>query len=146
MQLVKLGQGKWTIYASCASDDDCPLLEFISELEEQMRAEVLADLREYLPSAEFRDWPLGFSKQLKGYDVNEFRWPKGKGGTPRVYYFFDEGKVIVCACGELKKGKNDPDALKAAEKVRAKYFKDKKEKQLKYRDYDEFLDCSESNT
>ncbi len=123
MQVVELGKGKWTVCAICDANGDCPILEAIAEWDAALADAVLNDLQEYIPDSESKEWFQGFSKQLRGYGkLNEFRWLKGKGGTPRIYWFFDAGRLVICARAELKKGKNDPEIMKAAEKARAAYF------------------------
>lgn len=41
-------------------------------------------------------------------EIYEFRLPTSKGPTPRVSYFFDSGRVIVCALALLKKSNRLP--------------------------------------
>lgn len=132
MKLVLMGQGQWTVYAICSDEATCPLLDFVAELDDKRAAKVLSDLKQFVPNSQPADWVrMDFSWQLRGTDILEFRWPKKGGGTPRVLWFYDEGRVVVCAHGLNKKGTAlDPAEIKAAEAAKAHYLKAKAARQL----------------
>ena len=51
------------------------------------------------------------------------REPVKKGGTLRVLYFYDKGRVVVCVNGVLKKSNKTPDDLiDAAVRIRREYL------------------------
>ena len=124
MQLVELGKGRWTIYAICSGEHTCPLLDFVAELDEKRGMKVLARLRDYFPNSEPKDWVArDLSWKLRGTEeILEYRWPTKGGGTPRVYWFYDEQHVIVCTHGVNKKGDTDEVDIRAADQKRAEYL------------------------
>lgn len=128
MKLIQLGQGGWTVYAVCRDDGSCPLLDFVETLDARRARKVLSDLCEFVPNSNPNDWVRSeFSWKLRGTDsVLEFRWSTKKGGTPRVYWFYDEGRVVVCARGDNKKGATDQQDISAAESDRDSYLEAKK--------------------
>jgi len=124
MKLGRIGQQTWTVYAACGDDGSCPLLDFIASLDTKRGAKVLRDLRVYVPTSEPADWVRArFSAALVGSDgIFEFRWPTRGGGTPRVFWFYDEGRVIICSHGLDKKGAMPQPELRLAEQVRRAYL------------------------
>ena len=70
MQLVLLGQGRWTVYAICSDETTCPLLDLIASLDSKRAARMLADLREFVPTSQPRDWVrMDFSWKLRGTEI-----------------------------------------------------------------------------
>ena len=125
MHIVLIGQGQWTVYATCVDETTCPLLDFIADLDEKRGAKVLSDLKEYVPNSTPADWArTDFSWPLRGSNsVFEFRWPTKRGGTPRVFWFYDKGKVLVCSHGLMKKTADlDPKEVQIAESWKARYL------------------------
>jgi hypothetical protein len=124
MKVVLLGEGRWKVYAVCNDETSCPLLDFIGELEQKRAAKVLSDLRTYIPDSDSSEWARNkFSWQLRGSNaILEFRWPTKKGGTPRVYWFYDEKSVVVCSHGTNKKGDTDEADIRDAESVKQSFI------------------------
>lgn len=125
MRVVLIGQGLWTVCAICTDETTCPLLDFIAELDEKRGAKVLSDLKEYVPNSTPNDWSrTDFSWPLRGTDgIFEFRWPTKRGGTPRVFWFYDKGKLLVCSHGLMKKTHDlDPKEVQTAESLKARYL------------------------
>lgn len=113
--------GTWTVLAICSDEETCALLDFLAGLGDEKTAnKILADLKNYVPNSMPADWVRReFSESLTDSDgILEFRWPKKKGPTPRVLWFYDEGKLVVCSHGCAKKG-----SMSAAEIDRAKDWK-----------------------
>jgi phage-related protein len=140
MHLVRLAAGKWNVYAVCTGEDECPLLDFImGELDEKRGHKVLSKLQQYVPISEPRDWIAGeFSTDL-GREILEFRWPK-RGGTPRVLWFYDRDRVIVCTHGVLKKKDQlDPAEVDRAVAVRDQYLRDRDAGELTIETIEEFM-------
>jgi len=139
MKIVRLGQGAWTVYAACLTKGACPVMDFICSLEEKRAARVLADLREFVPATSPKHWALTeFSKLLED-GIYEFRWPRKGGGTPRVLWFFDENRVVVCTNGaDKKKGKLSDEVMKLANDIRKGYLEAKRIGQLTIVDADDF--------
>lgn len=140
MRIVRIGQGTWTVYATCVGTGACPVLELIDELEPKRGNKVLADLRGYVPESTPAHWAKSkFSEKLSGCDdLYEFRWPFSGGGTPRVIWFYDDKKVVVCAYGVNKKGKLRNAEIKLADKARKDYFAAKRDDDLDIIDIDDF--------
>lgn len=140
MRLVLIGKGTWTVYAVCTDETTCPLLDFIEELDSKRSAKVLSDLREYVPTTQPSDWTrTDFSWPLRGNNsILEFRWPTKGGGTPRVFWFYDKGRIIVCTSGFNKKGTIDASEIAAAEATKAAYLKDQLNGQLTIVELDNF--------
>ena len=129
MKLVLIAKGQWTVYAICSDGSTCPLLDFISDVLDKKRGnKVLSDLREFVPWSTPEEWvKTDFSWKLRGTpNILEFRWPKKGGGTPRVFWFYDAGKVVVCYHGLNKKGDSvDPKEIAAVESARSEYLRSK---------------------
>jgi phage-related protein len=70
------------------------------------------------------------SKPIAGYDaLFEFRT---KGGL-RLFWFYDDDRLVICANGFVKQGQKTPKGeLKAAERWRIDYLKAKQDKTLKF--------------
>jgi phage-related protein len=140
MQVVRLKAGaRWTVYALCDPDGDCPLLHFITELENRRLAgKILADLQDLAANYSPQQWhAMEFSKDL-GNDVYEFRWPQKRGGTPRVFWFYQPGRIIVCTHGINKKGKLSQKEIDSAAEIKALYEAAAKAKSLVIVDVDDY--------
>lgn len=125
MRVVLIGQGQWTVYAICTDENTCPLLDFIAGLDGKRGAKVLSDLKEYVPYSTPADWSrTDFSWRLRGSDaILEFRWPTKRGGTPRVLWFYDQARILVCSHGLMKKTADlDPKEIQMAELWKARYL------------------------
>ena len=133
MQVLLIGEGRWKVYAVCSNETICPLLNLMEELDEKRAAKVLSDLRTYVPDSDPKEWVRNrFSWQLRGSDsILEFRWKTGKGGTPRVYWFYDEQRVIVCSHGTNKKGDTDEADIRYAESIKKSFMAARKSGLLK---------------
>lgn len=124
MHLVRLGQGRWTVYAVCRADGRCPVLDFIASIDERRGKRILAKLQRYVPQSDVAEWiRVEFSKVLRGSNgINEFRWSARGGGAPRVLWFFDSGRIIVCTHGFEKKGSMRQEEVRVAEQIRFSYI------------------------
>jgi hypothetical protein len=142
MKVVKLGQGtQWTVYATCNADGSCPVLDFICDLDTKRGDKILADLQQYVPHNESRQWiQTEFSWSLRGSDkIYEFRWATKKGGTPRIMWFYDKGKIVVCTHGLNKKGTMDESEIRHAESIAEAYGHAVKTNALQIVEYTEFV-------
>jgi len=98
----------WTVYLYCQDDETCPILDVLTTCG-NVGYRMLADLRQVASrSLESLKRDTEFSKRIAGTEIYEFRLPTSKGPTPRVSYFFDSGRVIVCALALLKKSNRLP--------------------------------------
>jgi hypothetical protein len=126
MQVVRLGQGAhWTVYAVCTPGGECPVLDLVTELDKKRGAKVLSDLREYVPNSTAQQWAAAeFSKPLVETEgLLEFRWTAKGGGTPRVLWFYQPGKLVVCSHGHNKKGTLPSEAIDAAADIKQQFIK-----------------------
>lgn len=114
---------QWVVWLASEPNGQYPLEQFLQELEPRARAKVIADLEDYVPNSLSAEWAgSGFSKRLAGTSaVLEFRWPKGRGGTPRLLWFFADKHRLVLANGFLKKGGMPFTEVRRAEKIWARF-------------------------
>ena len=143
MKVVKLAHGtKWTVYATCNADGSCPVLDFILEMDEKRGNKILSDLQQYVPNSESREWvQTEFSWLLRGSDkILEFRWSRKKGGTPRIFWFYSKGRIVVCTHGVMKKGDTDEADIRHAEAIEEAFrnaLDDSTLNVVSYKDYEE---------
>ena len=108
MLLYTLGRAAWTVHAVASDDgESCDVVDLLKS-SGRHGTSMLAKLREVVP--EKGPYLNEFSEALRD-GILEFRKPSGRGGTLRVLYFFAPNRVVVCACGVLKKTKKTPDDL-----------------------------------
>src|SRR5689334_4650384 len=122
MRVVRLAAGShWTVCASC-TDEGCPVLKYVEEMEAlggrdgKRSRKILSDLTSYAPNSDKGEWAKSrFSVELDD-GIFEFRWD-GKGGVPRVLWFYDENRIVVCVHGVTKKDDQlDPEDVELAKK------------------------------
>jgi hypothetical protein len=143
MQVVLLADGsKWKVYAVCSPNGDCPVLDLVLELDRKRAAKVLSDLREHVPESSSSDWAAGkFSEPLTNTEgLFEFRWPTTKGGTPRVIWFYQPGKIIVCSHGLNKKGVLANDVIEKAAAVKTSFERATRDASLVVVKYNDFVE------
>jgi len=109
-------RSRWSLYAVCTARGDCLLEEFLADQQELgkdkdrmlRRLEAIAAYGpEYLPD---------ISHQIEG-DV----WQTEQGRV-RILWFYDKGRVIICAHGFVKRTQKTPEREKAvARQVLADY-------------------------
>ena len=96
-----------------------PLGEFIKSLRPSLRAKVVGDLHLLEEFGNYAREPL--SKHLDD-GIFELRTEES-GDTVRVLYFFDEGRIILCTNGCVKKQRPTPKSeIELAKKRRALYY------------------------
>lgn len=118
--LIREGR-RFSIYA-WEENNGCQTLEFLEQLRNDSNpdAERIAYLIEL---AADHDPPKNehHCRNL-GDGIYEFKAPKGA----RVLWFYDEGKLIICTHGFVKKKqKTPPGEIKRAKKIRKKYLEEK---------------------
>ena len=127
--LRKVRSGRACKILSMGSDNACPLFEFFSQLRRD-------DINEFAKISALLDRTanLGVIKNEQKYryfkseKVFEF---KTRGGV-RVMGFWDEGMLIVCTHGFLKKSqKTPPGEIERAVVLRREYFAAKEQGLLK---------------
>jgi hypothetical protein len=114
----------WVVWLASEPNGRYPFEQFLRELEPSARAKVVSDLVEYVPDSLPAEWASsGFSKRLVGTTaVLEFRWPKGRGGTPRLLWFYADQRRLVLANGLIKKGSMPPVEVRRAETIRSRFL------------------------
>ncbi len=106
--------------ALCSDDGSCALLDFLEDpdLDRRESTKMLARIDHMA-----RAGPSKNKEQFNtlGDDIFEL-----KTRMLRVFFFYDEGRVIVCSHGHKKEGqKLDPRQKERALRVRTQYFADK---------------------
>lgn len=134
MNLLRLGKKNWEVLAVCSdrSHEECDALDVAFAADEGKKGgsinSMVYRLTEYIPEngPEIRNAQK--AKKLQGADdLYELIQKTGGGGTPRIYYFTDGDRTIVCAAAEIKKGEKQAQqrVINHAEEVRRRYFEAK---------------------
>ena len=122
MKLRRVRKGQWDVLAICGPRGECPLLDFLTGLESHLEADGRAMLRLLLYSAEHGpSHNVEVSHKIAG-EIWEFI-----AGRLRVLWFYDQGKLIICSHGFMKRTRKIPsgeieraqaafDAYRAAKK------------------------------
>jgi phage-related protein len=103
MKLTRVQRGQWDVLAICGPRGNCPLLEFLAGLEAQLAADGRAMLR--LLSFVAEQGPprnVDVSHKISG-EVWELI-----AGRLRVLWFYDEGRLVVCSHGFVKRTRKTP--------------------------------------
>lgn len=111
-------QGTYRVYATCDARGTPELLAFLEELDANMqkdRTRMLALLERVAEAGPPRNTDLS-------HKLDEGIWEFIRGRL-RVCWFFDEGKVVVCTHGFVKKSQKTPkQQLQKANDRRKSYF------------------------
>jgi phage-related protein len=109
----------WSIGSSCE------VFEFIKRLERESNRD--AERLVYLIKKTADHGPIRNEEQCRslegkhGEGLFEFKAPRGA----RILWFYDQGKIIVCAHGFVKKGTDTPRReIDRAQQVRQRYRKE----------------------
>jgi phage-related protein len=124
MKLRRIRRAQWDVLAICGTRGDCPLLDFLAGLESQLAVDSRAMLRMLSFAAE-QGPPrnVEISHKIVG-EIWEFI-----AGRLRVLWFYDEGRLVVCSHGFVKRTRKTPpgeidraraayEAYQAAKKAR----------------------------
>lgn len=126
MKLERVRTGDWQILAVCTDRGDCPLLEFLAGLEGQLARDGRRMLR-LLARVASKGAPRNtqISHQL---DSGIWEFIQGR---IRVLWFYDQGRMIICSHGFVKKRQRTPaDELERARGARRRYLESKIEGDL----------------
>ena len=122
MNLLIISKSVYTVYAVAKSREHCELLEFLEGLGQTLQKDsdrMLAFLSRVAEGGPPRNTEI--SHQIKG---KLFEFIQGR---LRVLWFYDEGKLIICTSGFVKKGRKTPRGeIDHAIQVMDDYFEDKK--------------------
>ncbi len=103
MKLRIVRTGDWQVLAVCIERGDCPLLDFLAGLEGKLARDgrrMLKLLDRVATQGPPRNTEL--SHQL-AFGIWEFIQ-----GRLRVLWFYDEGKLVICSHGFVKKRQKTP--------------------------------------
>jgi phage-related protein len=119
-------QGPYTLYAACDARGACTLLEFLDGLGADLEKDsdrMLALLERVAQQGPVRNDKI--SHKIEG-DIWEFIQ-----GRLRVFYFYDEGRVVVCTHGLVKKTQKTPKGdIAMANRIREQYLAAKRQGDL----------------
>lgn len=117
----------WRIYAVCSDRGDCQVAEFLSNQPSNLEAnrDRLIALLDHVVSKGPQRLPEDICHQIAD-DIWQFAT-----GRLRLAWFYDEGKIIVCTHGFVKKSqKTKKSDIQRAVEARKLYFKDKGQNNL----------------
>ena len=103
MKLRRVRRSKWDVLAICSPRGDCPLLDFLAGLEAQLAMDGRSMLRLIEFTAE-QGPPHNFevSHKIAG-EIWEL-----VAGQLRVLWFYDEGRLVICSHGFVKRTRKIP--------------------------------------
>lgn len=117
----------WTIYAAYGPEGQCDLKEFLGHQPANFQAYAtgMLALLEHVADC----GPLKLPDTLC-HQIAEGIWEFIKGRL-RVFWFYDEGKLIICSHGHVKRTQNTPDQeIERVERFKREYFAAKQMRQL----------------
>jgi len=127
MDLLLVSKGFYTVYAVAKSRERCELLDFLEGLGQTLQKDsdrMLALLGRVAIEGPPRNTEI--SHQIKG---KLFEFIQGR---LRVLWFYDEGRLIICTSGFVKKGRKTPRSeIEHALQVMNEYFTDKKRGEIR---------------
>ncbi len=117
MHVRRLLQGRFTVLAVCDNRNVCTLIDFFEGLGANLEKDS-AHMLELLDRVSLQGPPhnTDISHQIDG-EIWEFIK-----GRLRVFWFYDEGRVVVCTHGLVKKGQKTPKADIAQANSRRKEY------------------------
>ena len=128
MHLRLISKGFYTVYAIAKTREHCELLEFLEGLGQILQKDsdrMLALLD--MVAIEGPPRITEISHQIKG---KLFEFIQGR---LRVLWFYDEGRLIICTSGFVKKGQKTPRReIDHAIQLMDAYFEEKKKHKYRY--------------
>jgi len=127
MYLFIVSKGFYTVCAAGRWPGHCELLEFLQDLGPNLQKDcdrILALLEKVAREGPPRN--IEISHQIKG---KLFEFIQGR---LRVLWFYDEGRLIICTSGFIKKSRKTPrNEIEHAIQIMNEYFEDKKRGEIK---------------
>ena len=127
MYLFIISKEYYTVCATGRRPDHCELLDFLQGLGGNFQKDcdrMLALLGKVALAGPPRNMEI--SHQIKG---KLFEFIQGR---LRVLWFYDEGRIIICTSGFIKKGQKTPrNEMEHAIQVMSEYFEDKRRGEIK---------------
>ena len=103
MRLRRVQRAVWEVLAVCGSRGDCPLLDFLADLEAGLAKDGRAMLRLLAFVAE-----QGPPRNVEtSHKIAGEIWEL-IAGRLRVLWFYDEGRLVVCSHGFVKRTRKTP--------------------------------------
>lgn len=119
-------EGNFRILAACDKRGECLLLEFLDGLGTDMQKD--SDRMLVLLEKVALGGPLRNDKQSHKIEGDIWEFIQGR---LRVLYFYDEGRVVVCTHGFVKKTQKAPKGeIATANRVREQYLAAKRQGSL----------------
>lgn len=103
MQTIEIRRGRWKVHALCSSRGDCPLLEFLADLEGSLARDgrrMLALLDRVAHHGPPHNTDIS-------HQVGEGLWEFIQGRI-RVIWFYDRGRMVIATHGFVKKSRKTP--------------------------------------
>lgn len=126
MKLQKVRSGQWSILATCTDRGVCPLLEFLTGLE----GGLVKDGRRMLKLLDRVAHQGPPRNTTISHQVGPGIWEFIQGRL-RVLWFYDDGKLVICSHGFVKKSQKTPTAeINRALKDQLRYQEAKKQAKL----------------
>lgn len=117
MRLRRVRRRQWDVFAVCSDRGDCQVLDFLYGLEGNLAKQrprmlaLLAQIAEGGPPSDTE----------RSHKIAGAIWELIQGDL-RILYFFDEGKVVICATAFVKKSQKTPkDEVARAEAAASRY-------------------------
>jgi len=127
MYLIPISKGFYTIYAAARTQEHCGLLDLFESLGPNLQKDsdrMVALFEKVALEGPSRNTEI--SHQVKG---KLFEFIQGR---LRVFWFYDEGRLIICTGGFVKKGQKTPRGeIENALLMMREYFEDKKRGEVK---------------
>ena len=130
MRLRRVRRARWDVLAICGPRGDCPLLDFLEDLEGQLAEDGRALLRLFAFAAE-QGPPhnVEVSHKIAG-EIWEFI-----AGRLRVLWFYEAGRLVICSHGFVKRTRKTPAGeIERAQAAYEAYQAAKKSGRLKMED------------
>ena len=121
MKLLRVRGAEWKILAVCTERGDCPLLDFLATLEGRLARDgrrMLRLLERVAVAGPPRNTEVSHQVEAGVWEFVQ--------GRIRVMWFYDEGKLIVCSHGFVKRSRRAPVwEIRRAREARWRYTRDK---------------------
>ncbi len=99
-------EAKWSFLAVCTERGECPLLTFLRELDGRLAKDGERILKLMKHISKKTTGPRELPDELS-HQINEHIFEFIKGDI-RVFWFYDDEKVVICSHGLIKKGRKTP--------------------------------------
>ncbi|HEX3554487.1 MAG TPA: type II toxin-antitoxin system RelE/ParE family toxin [Thermoanaerobaculia bacterium] len=136
MRVLRLARARWEVLAICDGDGRCPVLDLLQEGyregSKEARDKMLSLLIDSVPfeGPQLRNPTVCKPLRPLADGLFEFRKQPKRGAKPRVIWFFDGERCIVCTVGFFKRDQVPETQLEQARAMKAAYFEAKAQRRL----------------